>query len=115
MLGVRGCDKYVTWKYTLRLEQATSFKRELDQRFPTGARQADVDAYLQSRTIEVIKTLTAEGRDEPLYSGKYFIVVSRGKSLAWYCGSDLVGVEAEFSSDGHLKRSEVLAWSSDCP
>ncbi len=114
VLGVRGCSRYVRWKYDQRVVQANAFKREFDGRFPPSARQADVDAYLQSRAIEVLEMMTAEGSDEPSYVGQYFIVVTRAKSLAWYCANDSFGVQATFSRDGYLRRSEIQTRSNDC-
>src|SRR5215471_6056834 len=109
VLGVRECARYGDRKWDQRLAQAAAFKREFDQRFPAGARQADVDAYFQSRTIDVKKYLTSDRPDDPTYLGEYFIVVSRAKSRAWYCEIDFVGVKATFGGDGHLRKSEVEA------
>ena len=93
------------------MAKAELFKREFDAHLPAGTSLPAVEEYLRGKAVEATRSMGyRDGRD---FVKELMIEVASERSVHWYCGSDSVGLTAEFSEQ-QLTGSHVTWWSFDC-
>jgi hypothetical protein len=89
--------------------RAEGLQRQIDRRFPPGAAEGDVLAFIRAEHPGTMGPNFGGGTN----SSSYMIPVGREPSSVWYCGSFTAYLRLFFENK-QLVRSEITRWSADC-
>ena len=108
-VGLYADSIYLWHAHANHMATAEQFKRDFDERLPIGASVADVERYLMTRHVEIVRPVPG-----PTDGPDYRVTVTRERSPYWFCGRGDVGLIVHFSAERQVMKTEATWWSFDC-
>jgi len=97
------------------MARAEQFKKDFDSRFRPGASRAAVDEFLKAQPVRVPPLLGWQENEPHQYVKQLAIEIAKERHDVWFRSRMSIGIEATFSPDQLLKKTEVAVSGVDCP